>query len=343
MVAAGRVVVTGADETQRAVFAFDVESGTQLWRTAVEAEYRPNPDEHWTMIQTGHAASTPATDGQRVYAIFSNADVTAVSLAGDPSWTINLGAPDSAYGYASSLLTTGEQLLVQYDQGRADEGKSQLLALDTDTGRFAWRAPRPVEGSWTTPIDFVHDARHQVVTAANPWIMAHDPQTGEELWRVGGLRGDGAVSPVYAGGLVLVVTPGERITAIRPDGNGDVTDSHVAWTADGPFPDLCSPVSDGERIWLLTRDGQLTCLSSFGGLRLWATKLEGWYSASPSLADGRLYCLNQEGSMFVLEAGDEPVHLGRAELGDKAWASPAFVDGRIYLRGERRLVCVGRR
>ena len=343
IVAEGRVVVTGADETRREVQAFDARTGAPLWKSAVDAEYRPNPEDHWTMNQTGHAAPTPATDGQNVYAIFSNGDVTAVRLTGEPSWTINLGAPDSAYGYASSLVAEGGRLLVQYDQGLASEGRSELLALDTATGRFAWRAKRPVEGSWSTPITFVHDARPQVVTAANPWIMAHDPADGEELWRVGGLRGDGAASPVYTSGLVLVITPGERVTAIRPDGTGDVTDSHVAWTAEGPFPDLCSPVSDGERIWLLTRDGQLTCLSSSGGQQLWATKLEGRYSASPSLADGHLYCLNQAGTMFLLGAGDSPVILGRAELGDKAWASPAFVDGRIYLRGENRLVCVGPR
>ena len=340
VIAGGRVFVTGADDEARAVYALDAATGELLWRAPVEAAYRPNPEEHWTMTQTGHAASSPAADHRHVYAIFSNGDVAALDHAGAPSWTVNLGAPDSAYGYASSLAILGDRLLIQFDQGRADEGKSELLALDTDSGRFAWRARRPVEGSWTTPITFDHGGRRQIVSAANPWIHAHDPD-GQELWRVGGLRGDGAASPLYAGGLVLVVTPGERVTAIRPDGEGDVTQSHVVWTTEGSFPDLCSPVSDGERLWLLNRDGRLSCLSMRDGAKLGEVKLEGWYSASPTLAGGHLYCLNEAGTMFVVGTQDQPAPLGRSELGERAWASPAFAQGRIYLRGEGHVTCVG--
>ena len=143
-----------------------------------------------------------------------------------------------------------------------------------------------------------------------------------------------------AGDLLLAVSPYERVLALRPGGSGDVSATHVAWTARGDFPDLASPVSDGQRIWLLTRDGRLTCLAAETGDKLYETRLEGRYSASPTLAHGLVYCLAESGTMTLVEAGDEPRIVGTTSLGEAAWASPAFDAGRIHLRGEHRLWCL---
>jgi len=187
------------------------------------------------------------------------------------------------------------------------------------------------------------EAGDQVVTCASPWTIAYDAATGEELWRVDCLYGDVAPSPIYAGDLVLAVQEGGDLAAIRPTGRGDVTDTHVAWTGYEGLPDICSPVSDGELVFLLTSYGSvLTCYDIHDGKVLWRKKLGASFSASPSLVEDRLYLLSQEGTMTMLEAGREYRELGRAELGEPAHASPAFVAGRIYIRGEKHLYGIGR-
>ncbi len=334
------VLLTGATEEERAVLAYDRDDGALRWRVAVDAAYRPNPEDHFTTTNTGHAASTPATDGERVYAIFSNGDLAAVDLDGSLAWVMNVGAPDSAYGHAASLVVHGDLLLVQLDQGLAGEDLSELLALHTDTGRVAWRVKRPVASSWTTPTVIQHGGRSELITAADPWVIAYAPDSGEELWRAGGLRGEIAPSPLLAGGLVLAVSPYERVVAVRPGGSGDVTEGNVAWKVTGDFPDLASPVSDGQRVYLLTRDGRLTALALDDGRTVGEVRLPGDYSASPALAGGVLYCLSESGAMTLVDPGDEPRVLGSAGLGEAAWASPAFDAGRIYLRGEHHLWCV---
>jgi outer membrane protein assembly factor BamB len=275
-----------------------------------------------------------------------------------------LGIPDSSYGYASSLAMYRNLILIQYDQGGPEDGMSKLIALDGFSGQTVWETKRPVPNSWSSPIVTEIDNQVQLLTCGDPWVIAYEPAKGTELWRAKCLTGDIAPSPIYANGLVFAIEPYSKLVAVRPDGRGDVTETHIAWSLDESGPDICSPVSNGELIFLLATEGFLTCYKVADGKRLWEQDLRENFFASPSLVlapapapvlrqedvgasrgsgGDKLYLLTEEGVMFIVQAGDEYKELTRCELGEDCHASPAFADGRIYIRGLENLYCIGKK
>jgi outer membrane protein assembly factor BamB len=335
-----RVFLSGGDPNGLQVYCFDGSSGELLWTGDVDRAPKPDEEPFEAGEYTGFAAPTVVTDGRRVCAIFATGDVGCFDVDGRRLWTRNLGTPDSAYGYASSLVMYRNLLLIQYDQGVEEDEKSRLIALNTFSGDVAWETKRPVGSSWTTPIVARVGGQDQLITCSVPRVIAYDPTNGAEIWRAECLAGELAPSPIYADGKVLVVEPYTQLVAIRADGRGDVTETHIAWTNEDGGPDICSPVSDGEFIFLLMTDGLLICYKLTDGTMVWEQDLETYFRASPSLVGDRMYLLSEEGVMFIVEAGAEYKELARCELGEKACASPAFADGRIYIRGLMNLYCI---
>ncbi len=335
-----RVFLTGADEKRREIYCFDAQDGRLLFTHAVDDVPAGPAKVPEIGEETGYASPTGATDGRRFYAIFANGDAACVDFDGRRIWARNLGAPDSAYGYASSLVMYRNFLLVLYDQGDAEGGKSLLYALDALSGRTVWQARRPVANSWATPIVIHAAGRDQLITLAEPYVISHSPASGEILWKVAGLASDVAPSPIFAGGLVLAVNPNYSLLAIRPDGRADVTETHVAWEAEQNVPDICSPVCDGELVFLLQSSGMLSCFELAAGKLLWQHDFDTSFRSSPSLAGGRLYLLSEEGVMYFVAAARKFEPLGKAELGEPSNCSPAFADGRIYIRGSDHLFCI---
>jgi outer membrane protein assembly factor BamB len=338
-----RVFLSGADANERVVYCFDALSGKLLWHgnvpdLALEGAEPVEPGEG-----TGFAAPTMVTDGRRVYAIFATGDIGCFDFQGRAVWAKNLGPPDSSYGYASSLAMYRDLLLIQYDHGAAEDGKSKLIALNVFLGHTVWEQKRPVPNSWTSPIVAEIGGQHQIITCGDPWVIAYDANdpSGAELWRADCLGTDVAPSPIYAGGLVFGIEPYARLVAIRPDGRGDVTKTHIPWINEEGAPDICSPVSNGTLIFLLTTDGLLNCHKVTDGKKLWEEDLREDFIASPTLVGDRLYVLSQKGVMFIIEVDTEYKELARCELGENCHASPAFVDGRIYIRGKKNLYCIG--
>jgi len=338
-----RVFVTGADPNMREVYCFDALSGNLLWRRGVMNVPQSSTEPIEVMEDTGYAAPTAVTDGRRVCAIFATGDVGCFDFDGKKAWARNLGTPDSAYGYASSLAIYRNLLLIQYDQGTVEDEKSKLIALDTFTGRTVWETKRPVSNSWSSPIVAEIGNQHQLITCADPWVIAYNPTNGAELWRAKCLSGDIAPSPIYTVELIIAVEPYTSLVAIRPDGQGDVTKTHIAWSIDDGTPDISCPVSNGEFIFLLTTEGFLTCYKTADGTKLWEHEMDNDFLASPSLVGNRLYLLSEKGVMFIIEAGTEYKELDRCELGEDCYASPALMDGRIYVRGGDNLYCIGSR
>lgn len=337
-----RVFLSGADEKQREVYCFAAADGKLLWRQPVgtggAGATPPN-----VSSDTGYAAPTLATDGERVFALFATGHLACFTLDGKLGWLRNLGVPDNMYGHASSPVLHENRLIIQYDQGlSAEDGKSALLALDTATGQTIWETKRPVPNSWSTPLVVSSGGTAEIITCANPWVIAYDPKTGAEKWRVECLSGDVAPTPIAAGGLVLACNIGAPLTAIRPGGQGDVTQSAVAWSATDGIPDVTSPASNGELVWLVTTDGLVTCYDLKSGAKVWEHSLERMFWASPTVVGDRLYLLDNEGMMHILATGRTFRQLGTAPLGESVNASPAFVGDRVYIRGKENLYCIGR-
>ncbi len=337
----GKVFLTGASATRRQVYCYDAETGELLWtgdvpETVVRAsEIELNPD-------TGYAPSTAYTDGRRVYAMFPTGDVAAFDYSGRRQWLVNLGAPDNIYGQAASLVGHENSVIIQYDNGEADDGQSALIALDWRSGETLWRSPRPVASSWTTPVIIETERGVQLITSGEPYLIAYDPSDGSEIWRAGFMSGEIAPSPIYDGGLVMAVSPYVVMAAVEPHGSGEIDESYIRWRIDRGIPDITTPASDGERVYLLgTYGGALAVHRIDDGAMVWQRMLGGEFYSSPGIAAGRVYLFSVEGVGYILEAGDEFVRIGEYPLGEGVYASPAFSDGRIYIRGEKHLFCIG--
>jgi len=355
-----RIFLTGGTETQREVYCLDAGSGALVWKQSVNLRTSPKAPPK-VNEDTGFAAPTPATDGRRVFAIFANGDLVAYDFGGKQVWARNLGRPDNRFGHAASLLTYKNLLLVPWDQ----EKGAKLLALDVATGKTVWEVTRTMGSTWITPVVAPGPAGGQVITCANPNIVAYDVATGKSLWSVNVFKeGDVAPSPVYGKGLVFAASTRAAALAIKPDGQGDVTNTHVLWRAEDGLPDACSPLTDGQYLWLLMSEGVLTCYEAATGKKLYERELAETCFASPCLAGGRIIIFTKEGVAIYLSAtmptwsassiaftkGGIAVYvlagpgfneLGRAALGEKVFASPAFQDGRMYVRGTAHLYCIG--
>jgi outer membrane protein assembly factor BamB len=336
-----RVFISGGTAARREVFCYDVSSGGLLWRRAVENVPSSPPNVPEVPEDTTYAASTMATDGRRVYAIFANGDLGAVNFDGSIAWTKYLGPFKNAYGYAASLAVWGNNLVIQLDQGGKPGEGSKLISLQGADGRVLWERSRPVPASWATPIIIEAAGKTQIITVANPWAIAYAQTDGSELWRAQLLENEVVPSPVFAGGFVLVLNPGAKLTALRPEGTGDVTQTHVAWATEENVPDIASPTGNGELVFTATSGGMLTCFEANDGKKIWEKDLDVGVQASPGLMGDRLFILSENGALVILAAGREAHEIGRIQLPDKFVASPAFASGRIFLRGATNLFCLG--
>ncbi len=337
-----RIFTSGATETKREVYCHDAATGSELWRAEVGTPQSARAEPPEILEDTGYAAPTMATDGRRAFAIFANGDVAGFSMSGESLWVRSLGTPVSAYGHAASLALWRNVLIVLLDQGSADDGLSKLIGLEAASGKTLWETPRPVDNSWTSPLLIEVNGGPQVITSADPWVIAYHPENGAEIWRAELLEGDVAPPPVFANGMIYVACDRTCVAAIRPDGTGNVTESHVVWKQeDSALPDMCGMLCDGPRIYMLVF-GSLYALDAMSGEELWEFDTEAKFEASPSWFDGKLHLLSTKGEWIsgVADA-DGFTESGRQILGEKASASAAFMPGRIYLRGEKHLYCIG--
>lgn len=324
------------------VLALDAGSGRVLWeRTAWEGV--PSDSRH---KKASFASPTAVTDGERVYAYFGTEGLYAYDFAGHLGWKFDPGVVGSmSVGLGTSPVLYQDLVILLCDEENGD--RSFIVGLDRRSGKQVWRTARKVEVSWATPVLVTAGGRDELVTSGNQAIIAYDPATGRELWRMKGLDSNAITTPLIGDGVVVVSSgyPNKITVAVRPGGSGDVTNTpHVLWRYDKGSAYVPSPVLYDGLVYLMTDKGLLTALDAKTG----AVKYEGGrppvaasFMASALAVDGRLLLMSQDGDTFVVKAGPEFAVERTNPLGEPIGASAAVAGGRLYIRGERHLFAIG--
>ncbi|MFP3936825.1 MAG: PQQ-binding-like beta-propeller repeat protein [Phycisphaerae bacterium] len=338
-----KVFVTGADADTRELYCYHAETGELLWRHEVDNIPGVRPGVPEVMDDTGFAAPSAATDGRYVVAMFANGDVVCTDTEGNRIWARNLGEPVNTYGHASSPIIHRDVVIIQFDQGSdPDDMLSELYAIELESGTVRYLETRPVVNSWSTPLVADTPSGLQLITTSSPWVIAYDPADGSEIWRADCLSGDVGPSPAYSDGKAYTVTAYSQLSAIRTDGEGDVTDTHIEWVAYDALPDISSPLATEDRVWIVQTYGLMTCLDAETGKMIYEHDFAETVRNSPTLVGDEVHVMTAEGVTHRFSAsGDEYRELGTCRLGEPSNCSPAYVDGRIYIRGQQHLWCIG--
>ena len=328
-----KVFVTGGSKTAREVYCFDSENGKLLWRHA--ATDIPGSPETPPKVSsdTGYAASTPATDGHRVFAAFATGDLVCVDFDGKRVWAKNLGVPENPYGYSSSLLATPDKLIMQYD----DERRQLLIAFDAATGREIWRQERKAAISWASPIKIEVNGGNQIIILTCKTVESYDLETGKQLWKQDIMRGEVAVSAAFAGGRVLVANDNAIAAAINPV-NGE-----ILWENEEiDLPDVSSPVAVGDLMFLFTSGGVVECVDAESGTKLWEKEMDGGFYNSPLLVGDLIIAINMKGVACIFKPDRKKFDkVAECKVGEMVVATPAPGKKRLWIRGAKFLYCVG--
>ena len=331
------------------VLCLDRRTGKILWQqTAVQTT--PKIKRH---PKSSHANPTPATDGQRLIVSFGSEGLYAYSLDGKLLWKKDLGvldsgyyvAPDAQWGFASSPILHEDKVIIQADVQK----NSFLAAFDAKTGKELWRTPRQDVPTFGTPAVLPNgEGGLQVVVNGWKHMGGYDLATGKERWRLAGTGDIPVPTPVFANGLIVLTAAhggGRPIYAIRPDAKGDLSQNKaaIAWSQDRSGNYMQTPLLADGIGYFCYDNGVMTVFELATGERLYQQRLgtASGFTSSPVAAAGRLYITNEDGHTFVLQQGKEYKVLAENELGEPVMATPAVVDGTLYVRGGRHLFAIG--
>ncbi|MDQ3625282.1 MAG: PQQ-binding-like beta-propeller repeat protein [Verrucomicrobiota bacterium] len=354
------------------LLCLDRKNGTMRWQKQLaigdQTKGRTSPN---------MASPSPLTDGKTVYAFFGTGDLAALDFSGEILWQRNLGQDFGRFSnmwlYGSSPTLYRGKLYIQVlqrdpvpnDYTHALDGKpnrdSFLLAIDPKTGKDLWKQVRKTDAllesmeSYATPIPFEHAGKAEILVFGGDYLTGHDPETGAERWRCSGFnpkKGEWmriVSSPVTWNGMIFAAGPKRLpVYGIRAGGKGDVTATHVAWKFEEFPPDVCTPAVYKDRLYVLDGDKQmLTCLDPKTGKKKWQGNLgvRENFKASPTAADGKIYCLSERGTVVVCDAAGEVFKvLGTIAMSSSAPArsSVAASDGQLFIRTGEALYCVGK-
>jgi outer membrane protein assembly factor BamB len=313
----------------------DTHTGKTLWNTEIFST--PAVQGHQ---KNSHASATPVTDGVRLYTHFGSYGTAALDLKGKVLWRNTSLKYSSVHGNGGSPILVGEALIFSCD------GASNpfIVGLNKATGEVLWRTQRNTGAkktfSFSTPLALAVDGRTQVISPTSGAVIAYDSKDGNEIWRVRYPEGYSVVPcPVSGHGLVYVSSAFDNpvLYAIRTDGRGDVTKSHVAWSISKGAPKTCSPLLVGDEVYFVSDAGIMTCADAKTGTVHWQERIGGNYSASPVFADGKIFAQSEEGVGTVLQPGKTFQVLAKNDLKERSLASYAIDEGVIYIRTAKHL------
>ena len=306
------------------------------------------------------SSPSPVTDGTTVWIMTGTGILKAFDFKGTELWARDIqkeyGRFGLNWGYASSPLLHRGALYVQVLHGMKTDDPSYILKIDGKSGKTIWRVDRPTDAllespdSYTTPALAEHDGTAEIVVSGGDVVTGHDLETGKELWRAQGLNPTKdrnyriIASPVVAGGVIVAPTRQRPMLALKPGGRGDVTTTHKLWEFNNG-PDVPTPASDGTHLYVVNDGGVVFCLDLKTGRPIYGPERlkSGTYSASPVLADGRLYVTSEEGVTSVYSAGPKFEILAENVMDEYTLSSVAISKSQIFLRTAKHLYAIGRK
>lgn len=329
----GKVFITCGDNKIREVLCFDADTGTLLWRKDVGPISGTPAKLPEINEDTSFAAPTMATDGRNVFAIFATGNVVCFDQNGIRQWTHSFGLLDNPYGHASSLITWNNLLIVQIDETE----KGRVTALNTETGLITWETPRKGIGCWASPIIAETSSGPQLILTGNPYVRGYAPSSGEELWQIECMGGEVAPSPAFADDVVYAASEYERLAAIKQSHSTAV----IAWESEDDLPDVSSPLAAMGFVFISSSSGIVSCYEAQTGKLQWNHEFPSAFYSSPVLVGKNVFLMDKKGVTHIFAAAAVYKPLAENKLDEEATCVPAFMDGKIYIRGLKNLYCIG--
>ncbi|MBQ2536468.1 MAG: PQQ-binding-like beta-propeller repeat protein [Bacteroidaceae bacterium] len=323
------VFITGADAKARELYCYDVWTGELKWTVKADGIAGSPGSMPKVNADTGLAASTVATNGEQVCAIFATGDVICADMEGKRLWAKNIGLPDNHYGYASSPVMYGNTLIIQYQ----NNSNAQILALNAKTGATVWSKKGNDKISWSSPIIATLGGKSALVVMGNPAITAYNPNNGAELWRVDCLSGEVGSSPASAGGVVFGASEYAKCIAI------DGATGETLWEASDYLPECSSLAATKDLVFCATSYGMVCAYDAKTGEVKKEHDLTTPFYSSPVVVDGKVYLFSNSGKVYIFSASTFDL-ITAFETGEKTFATPAFTDGMMIVRTDKSLYCV---
>jgi outer membrane protein assembly factor BamB len=331
------VPVADSKDLKLVALALSAADGSVVWETEVfRQDGEKAPDIH---KKNSHASPTPLVENNRLYVHFGHQGTACLDLQGQVLWRNDELHYPPNHGNGGSPIVVGDLLVFSCD-GSEDPF---VAALDKASGKVRWRTPRSVDHpkkfSFSTPTAIEVGWQTQIISAGSGQVCAYDPADGKEIWQA---RYEGysvVPKPLYGHGLIFVGSGFEspELLAIRTDGRGDVTDTHVVWKEKKGAPNTPSPLLVGDELFVISDAGIASCFDARTGKLHWRNRIGGKFSASPLHADGKIYLQSEDGVGTILRADKNFEVLATNSLDELTLASPAAVDGTLYLRSESKL------
>jgi outer membrane protein assembly factor BamB len=347
----GQRGAAGAMPDKIFLIALNRKDGSIKWRNEID---RGNQ----LFRKQNSASPSPITDGKHVWIATGNGKLACFTMEGKEVWKRDIQAEYGRFGlnhgYASTPLLYGDRLYVQVLHGMKTDDPSYIFAADKATGKTVWKVDRPTDAKHESPDNYATpqittvNGKPQLVISGADYVTGHDLATGKELWRIGGFNPTDnpanrtiASSVVIGSNVFTTSTRGRPFIGFKAGGSGNITGKNELWT-NNLGADVPTPTTDGKYIYVLNDIGIINCLDATTGKPVYEGKRieSGTYSASPLLAEGKIYSINEEGTATTIKAGPQFEVLGVSKLDNHTLASPVAVGNQIFIRTAEYLYCI---